>query len=73
MEADLDKFAREGLRTLVFSRKELTQREYDQFMGAYTSMKTSIDPKKDEKIGEMFDAMERDLFYLGASAIEDKL
>ena len=36
-------------------------------------MKTSIDPKKDEKIGEMFDTMERDLFYLGSSAIEDKL
>jgi hypothetical protein len=24
-------------------------------MNKYTSMKTSIDPKKDEKIGEMFD------------------
>jgi len=36
-------------------------------------VKTSVDPKKDEKLGEMFDAMERDLFYLGSSAIEDKL
>lgn len=36
-------------------------------------MKTSVDPKKDAKLNEMFDQMEKDLNYLGSSAIEDKL
>lgn len=36
-------------------------------------MKTSIDPHKEAKLLDMFDVMERDLNYLGSSAIEDKL
>jgi magnesium-transporting ATPase (P-type) len=73
VESDLDKFAREGLRTLVFSRKELSLNEFNNFMTSYTSIKTSVDPNKDEKLNSLFDSMERDLFYLGSSAIEDKL
>lgn len=61
------------MRTLVFSRKELTARDFEEFMRTYTQVKTSVDPKKDAKLNEMFDQMEKDLNYLGSSAIEDKL
>ena len=44
IEKDLYKFAIEGLRTLLFSKKELSQREIDEFMQGFTSIKTSIDP-----------------------------
>ena len=44
IESDLYKFAIEGLRTLVFSKRELSQKEIDDFMKGYTSLKTSIDP-----------------------------
>lgn len=47
VEADLYKFACEGLRTLVFSKKELTAKEYADFNSAYQTLKTSIDPKKE--------------------------
>ena len=47
IEKDLYKFAIEGLRTLVFSKKELTQKEADEFMQNYTSIKTSVDPQKE--------------------------
>jgi phospholipid-transporting ATPase len=73
VEADLYKFACEGLRTLVFSKKELPTRDFDDFMRKYIQVKTSIDPHKEAKLLEMFDGMERDLSYLGSSAIEDKL
>lgn len=44
MEKDLYKFAIEGLRTLVFSKRELSTKEYDEFMKNYTALKTSVDP-----------------------------
>lgn len=73
MEKDLYKFAVEGLRTLVFSSREIPKNEFDDFMKNYTSVKTSIDPKKEAKLLEMYDKMEHGLDYLGSSAIEDKL
>lgn len=44
MEQDLLKFALQGLRTLVFSRKELDDQELNEFMRKYTELKTSADP-----------------------------
>lgn len=38
------KFALQGLRTLVFSRKELNDQELYEFMRKYTELKTSVDP-----------------------------
>lgn len=73
MESDLYKFACDGLRTLVFSSKQLRTDEVENFMDKYNQIKTSVDPHKDEKLMEMYDQMERNLDYLGSSAIEDKL
>eukprot|EP00347_Sterkiella_histriomuscorum_P017586 403348770 len=73
IEQDLHKFAIEGLRTLVFSKKELLQKEFDDFMKEYTKVKTSIDSNKEQQLLEMYDKMENGLTYLGSSAIEDKL
>lgn len=44
MEQDLMKFALQGLRTLVFSKKELKDQELNEFMRKYTELKTSVDP-----------------------------
>ena len=38
------KFALQGLRTLVFSKKELKDQELNEFMRKYTELKTSVDP-----------------------------
>ena len=47
MEQDLMKFALQGLRTLVFSKKEMKDQELNEFMRKYTELKTSVDPLKD--------------------------
>ena len=73
IEKDLYKFAIEGLRTLLFSKKELSQKEIEEFMQNYTNMKTSVDPQKEKKLLAMYDQMEYNLDYLGSTAIEDKL
>ena len=44
MEQDLMKFALQGLRTLVFSKKELKDQELNEFMRKCTELKTSVDP-----------------------------
>ncbi len=55
IEQDLYKFAVDGLRTLVFSKKEITQSEYEDFYSKYTSIKTSIDSQKEQKLGVLYD------------------
>lgn len=47
MEGDLMKFALQGLRTLVFSRKEMNNTDFNDFIKKYTDMKTSVDPQKE--------------------------
>ena len=73
MEQDLMKFALQGLRTLVFSKKEMKEQDLNEFMRKYTELKTSVDPLKDKKLLELYDSLEYGLDYLGSSAIEDKL
>lgn len=73
IEEDLYKFVCDGLRTLVFSKKELQEKEYSDFAMRFKAIKTSADADKDAKLNELFNQMENGLTYLGASAIEDKL
>lgn len=73
MEADLYKFACDGLRTLVMSQKEITEAEYKQFEESHRNLKTSLDSNKELKLNELYDSIEMRLSYVGASAIEDKL
>jgi magnesium-transporting ATPase (P-type) len=44
MEHDVLKFALQGLRTLVFSKKELEDQDVNEFMRKYTELRTSADP-----------------------------
>eukprot|EP00347_Sterkiella_histriomuscorum_P006239 403353535 len=73
LENDLYKFACDGLRTLVFGIKNISQQKVEEFMTQFNDIKTSIDPKKDSRLNEIFDKMEYDLNYIGGTAIEDKL
>jgi len=73
MQGHLDKFAREGLRTLVMGQKEISQREFDDFMKEYETIKVSTDKHKEKKLVRLYDELEMNLELLGASAIEDKL
>lgn len=54
-------------------QKDVSSGEFQSFMDQFTRIKTSVDPKKDKKLEELFDKMEQGLSYVGASAIEDKL
>ena len=70
---DLEKFAIEGLRTLVMGQKEISSKDYHEFSNLYNELQTSNLRDKEEKIFDLYDQYEMGLEYVGASAIEDKL
>ncbi|KAI1386522.1 phospholipid-translocating P-type ATPase [Hypoxylon trugodes] len=68
----LDDFATEGLRTLVFARKFITESEYGAWKKIYNDATTSLVNRQDmiEAAGEL---IEQSFDLVGATAIEDKL
>jgi magnesium-transporting ATPase (P-type) len=73
LEDDLYKYSCEGLRTLVMTKRNVKKSEYKKFRTIYDKLMCSNHPDKEDKLLELYDAMERKLRYLGSTAIEDKL
>jgi phospholipid-translocating ATPase len=68
----IDDFATEGLRTLLYAYRYLTENEYNEWKQKYLSATTSIVDRQD-KIERAAELLETKLELLGATAIEDKL
>ncbi|CAO3590835.1 unnamed protein product [Absidia cylindrospora] len=68
----LENFASEGLRTLCYAMREITNEEYTKWSQIYDNASTTLVNRADEldKAAEM---IEKDMFLVGATAIEDKL
>ena len=73
LEKHLHEFACEGLRTLVMGRREVSEPEYRQIIKKMTDIQASDSKNKDEEFSQIASIYEKDLEYIGASAIEDKL
>jgi magnesium-transporting ATPase (P-type) len=71
-QLDLKEFSVDGLRTLLFTRKSLSESEVQGFREEFQTAEALIDGR-DEAVAEVCDRMERDLELLGCSAIEDRL
>ncbi|KAM7198782.1 hypothetical protein V8F33_004796 [Rhypophila sp. PSN 637] len=68
----IDDFATEGLRTLLFAHRFLTDSEYKTWKKMYHDAETSLVDRQ-ERIEAAGDVIEQSLELIGASAIEDKL
>ncbi|OTB08256.1 hypothetical protein M426DRAFT_317370 [Hypoxylon sp. CI-4A] len=68
----LDDFATEGLRTLLFARKFISESDYEAWKKIYNNATTSLVNRQDmiEAAGEL---IEQSFDLVGATAIEDKL
>ena len=68
----IEEFSTEGLRTLLYGYRFLTNDEYDNWNKLYLDARSSLVNRQEsiEKVGEM---IEIDLDLCGATAIEDKL
>ncbi|TTD03349.1 putative phospholipid-transporting ATPase VB [Bagarius yarrelli] len=71
-QSDLDMYARDGLRTLCFTRKVLSEQDYRNWSGMRQRAMTAIE-KKEELLMDTAAFMESNLKLLGATGIEDRL
>lgn len=68
----MDKFACEGLRTLLIVEKIISQQEYDKWNAKYTDALNSLQDR-DEKVAKIAEELEFDFDLVGSTALEDKL
>jgi phospholipid-translocating ATPase len=65
-------FAREGLRTLLVAWRRLSPQQTAKFMTAYRAASVAM-TRRQQRMAQIADRVERRLTLLGATAIEDKL
>lgn len=68
----LEMFAREGLRTLCIAQKEISEEEYQEWNKDYDIAANAV-AGREEKLEEVSDRIENQLWLLGGTAIEDRL
>ncbi|KAI8163634.1 putative phospholipid-transporting ATPase [Colletotrichum sp. SAR 10_70] len=68
----LDDFATEGLRTLLFAQKFISDQDYRAWKQSFDAAATSLTDRQ-EKIEAAAETIEQSFNLVGASAIEDKL
>ncbi|CAK7328063.1 unnamed protein product [Dovyalis caffra] len=66
-------YAEAGLRTILIAYRELGEDEYRIWEAMFSKAKATVTADRNGLMDEIADKMERDLFLLGATAIEDKL
>ena len=68
----LEDYATDGLRTLCIAYREVSEQEYQQWSKVYNEAAATINGRG-EALDKAAELIEKDLFLLGATAIEDKL
>eukprot|EP01042_Synura_sphagnicola_P004241 gene4241-5361_t len=72
LDAHLDTFASDGLRTLVVARRELSDEQYSAFAARWHEASTSLS-RRAELYQEAAATVESQLTVLGMTGVEDKL
>ncbi|KAF8973169.1 calcium transporting ATPase [Flammula alnicola] len=70
--AHLEDYATDGLRTLCIAYRDIPEQEYQQWADIYNQAAATINGRG-EALDQAAELIEKDLFLLGATAIEDKL
>ncbi|KAF9228273.1 phospholipid-translocating P-type ATPase [Gyrodon lividus] len=68
----LEDYASEGLRTLCIAYRDIPDAEYAQWETIYSQAASTINGRS-EALDQAAELIEKDMFLLGATAIEDKL
>lgn len=71
-EEHLNKFAEDALRTLCLAWREIDEIEYAKWAEDYHEASTSLDDRAN-KVSQVYEKIERELRFVGSTAIEDKL
>ena len=68
----VDKFSAQGLRTLFVAMKVISNKEYSTFANELNEALMSLN-NKDEKVNEVYEKIEKNLYLIGTTIVEDKL
>ncbi|CAN1311225.1 Phospholipid-transporting ATPase 3 [Linum perenne] len=68
----LEQFGSAGLRTLCLAYKDLNPETYESWNEKFIQAKSSL-RDREKKLDEVAELIEKDLVFIGATAIEDKL
>ncbi|KAL4785495.1 hypothetical protein BJX76DRAFT_324416 [Aspergillus varians] len=69
----LEEYASDGLRTLCLAMREVPEDEFQQWYQIFDKAATTVSGNRAEEIDKAAELIEKDLFLLGATAIEDRL
>ena len=72
IQAHVDHFAKEGLRTLIFATKTIAKDEYEKWNEEFVAARNSLEGR-DSLVAEVSARMEQDLEFIAVTAVEDKL
>jgi len=75
LTGDVDRFAGQGLRTLILGQRKMTSEDHEQWHSKYQKVLASTEDSKTAEISRLAIELEEGegLTLLGATAIEDKL
>ena len=74
MEEEVENLSREGLRTLVFAAKRLSQQQYDQFAKKYNAASISMSHSRAAQMMSVRQSLlEQEMELLAITGVEDKL
>ncbi|XP_075479097.1 putative phospholipid-transporting ATPase 4 [Primulina tabacum] len=69
----LSNYAEDGLRTMVFAYKKVGMSDYEHWSTVFADAKANIGPEREALLENVSEMIEKDLFLLGAVAVEDRL
>ena len=72
MEEHCENLANEGLRTLVFAQKLLTDEETDEFLEELKKAQTKVF-NREKSVMQVLQKLEKDMDFLGVTGVEDRL
>ena len=69
----LEDYASEGLRTLCLAMREVPEQEFQEWYAMFDKAQTTVGGNRADELDKTAEIIERDLYLLGATAIEDRL
>jgi phospholipid-transporting ATPase len=69
----LEEYASDGLRTLCLAMREIPEDEFQQWYQIFDKAATTVGGNRADELDKAAELIEKDLYLLGATAIEDRL
>lgn len=69
----INRYSEDGLRTLVVAYRTISEEEYIKWHDDFSKASNAVSADRDALVEEAAEKIERNLFLVGATAVEDKL